>query len=259
MEMDNLLEKINQMFGKNAAVFNILQEQVDIAVQMEYFEKAQELEKNLTNEEIIARREDIFNEEISIEERKGFLIQLAKTGDVLAYCTIEKLACLLDNPLTTWGKLALNDCRIRLESSLLDESQVYISTGLGGKGSKLRYFVVLQSEDSQIVEFQQKLIKNEFEFSLNKHKSEIEEISFEDNLAIMIVLVPMNESLRGMLLEALKECNSLGSNLLHDLIVTNVKTMTFDEVKKVLNRIDENENLELEEEHGDNEDDSWLS
>ncbi len=43
--------------------------------------------------------------------------------------------------------LAFQENKMLLESSLLDENQILISTGLGGKGMKLRYFTVMQTFD----------------------------------------------------------------------------------------------------------------
>ena len=52
---------------------------------------------------------------------------------------------------------------------LLDEHQVFISTGLGGKGKKLRYYVVFLNKktDEMLNATQQKLLKDELIFELN--------------------------------------------------------------------------------------------
>jgi hypothetical protein len=48
--------------------------------------------------------------------------------------------------LKDWAALSLQESRMTLESSLLDENQVIISTGLGGKAKKLRYFAVIAAK-----------------------------------------------------------------------------------------------------------------
>jgi hypothetical protein len=65
-----------------------------------------------------------------------------------------------------------------LQSKFLDENQVFISTGLGGKGSKLRYFVVLVNSFDKYDKLQQKLIKTELDFFLKKHDAELEQVRF---------------------------------------------------------------------------------
>ncbi len=61
------------------------------------------------------------------------------------YRAIESFIEEAEEALGFLGILALNESRMLLESKILDENQVFISTGLGGKDEKLRYFVVLMS------------------------------------------------------------------------------------------------------------------
>ena len=61
------------------------------------------------------------------------------------YRAIESFLEIAEEILHDWAVLALNESRMLLESKFLDESQVFISTGLGGKEEKFRYFVVLMT------------------------------------------------------------------------------------------------------------------
>jgi hypothetical protein len=112
---------------------------------------------------------------------------------------------------------------------------VFISTGLGGKDEKLRYFVVLMTRSRVNLTASQKMvIKNEFEFILNKFDAVLEEADFSDYLATITLLLPMNHSLKSVFKEAIDECNRYGNFLNDDFIVTNVRILSFGEIKAFL-------------------------
>ena len=80
------------------------------------------------------------------------------------------------------------------------------------------------------------VIQNEFEYTLKKFDAELEEVKFSRYLATILLLIPMNSSLKTMFQEAINECNQYGNFLKDDFIVTNVKTLTFEEIEEVLER-----------------------
>ena len=59
---------------------------------------------------------------------------MAAIDDVGAYRSIEKYSKNADDELKHWSLLALQESRMLLQSKLLDQSQIFISTGLGGEG-----------------------------------------------------------------------------------------------------------------------------
>ena len=236
MEREEVFRKILDLYGKMPENFNILQNQIDLSVQVEYFEYSRRVKKKLNPEEIITNKERLFLPGITKREKKFLLAKLASVEDVSAFRTIEKYTQSVDNEeLKDWAALAYLESKMFLESTFLNESQVFISTGLGGKGSKLRYFVVITSKSgSYFSDIQKKIIKSEFEFSLGKNNSELEEISFSDSFATLLVLIPLNIPINDVFETAVKECNEFGNFLTDDFIVTNVKAMTNQEIVKFL-------------------------
>jgi len=102
----------------------------------------------------------------------------------------------------------------------------------------LRYFVVFVSNDN-IVKYssiQQKLIKNELEFALQKNNGILEEITFDDNLAISVLLLPVKSDIQGVFSNIINECNQYGDFIRQDIIITNVKRMGIDEIRRFINR-----------------------
>jgi hypothetical protein len=131
--------------------------------------------------------------------------------------------------------MALLENRILIESKLLDENQALISTGLGAKGNKLRYFIVFFTEDgSHINELQKRIIKNELNYSFTRNGSEIENLCFENGFASFTAVVPMTVPLQQFFSKIIQECNEFGGFLFDDYIITNVKVLSFDEIQELL-------------------------
>jgi hypothetical protein len=180
----------------------------------------------------------LFDPDVPLDEKKNLLVLLASQEKVEAFRTIEKYSKNPDPELRSWGILALQESRMVIQSSLMDEQQVYISTGLGGKGQKLRYFVVLigRENDVEYSPIQQKLLKNELEFAVAKNDGELEEMKFEGNLAVAVMLLPVKSDLQSLFINVINECNQFGDFVRQDIIITNVKRMNIEEIKHFINR-----------------------
>ncbi len=234
-EDENIFNQIKSIIGNNSPTFNILEEQIDIDLQLEYFEYSKNYIDSDENYSIDELKQILFEETAFEEEKKTALVKLAIINDVAAYRTIERFVQTQTDNLKNWALLAFQESRMLIESTLLDEKQVFISTGLGGKGSKLRYFVVLTAvNNTPLNDIQKKIIKSEFDFALKKNDSELEEIVFDDYLATLMVIVPLNKSIRDIFKEAAKECNLFGNFLNNNFIVTNVKALSTQEIKDFL-------------------------
>jgi len=243
MDDENIYERIQDIFGNFPENFSILEEQIDIDLQMEYFEYSRNFKRNLSDNKIIAAKENLLDEKRSLASKKKLLVQLASLEEVEAYRAIEKYLKNPDSELKDWAVLAFQESRMLLQSKLLDEDQVFISTGLGGKGSRLRYFVVLiNSYDKAFDNFQQKLIRAEFEFFLRKHDAELEEINFTGNYCTLLAIVPVKASIRDVFREAVTECNEYGDFISSNFIVTNVKTLSYEEISDFIRKQKESGN-----------------
>ena len=186
MEEDNIYKRIQEAISSLPENFSVLEEQIDVELQMEYFNYSRDIKAGFSNELILQHQVDLFDENVPINEKKNLLVLLATQEKVEAFRTIEKYVKNPDPELREWGILALQESRMVIQSSLMDEQQVYISTGLGGKGQNLRYFVVFIARENvaEYSSIQMKLIKNELEFAIQRNDGNIEEIRFHENLAV---------------------------------------------------------------------------
>ncbi len=233
---DNILQRIREIIGDNAENFSILEHQVDVSIQMEYFEFSRNQVVDLSFDDLIPKLDLFQSPDVDIETKKKMLVQLASFDKPEAYRALEKLAVNPPSDIKDWVSMALHESRMLLESRLMEEQQVFISTGLGGKGLKLRYFVVVfSSSNLEFTQTQKNLISSEFEFFLRRLNCELETIDFNKNYAALIALVPLSVPVRQPFQLAIDECNTLGQFLQKEFIITNVKILTDTDIEDVLN------------------------
>ena len=235
--------KIQEFLDGLKGEINVLDEQIDIDVQIEYFEASREAKKELDPAFILADRDKIFSLELDHEQKKILLLQLASIESVEAYRAIEQFKSKPDDGLKDWAALALQESRMILESHFLEQSQLFISTGMGGRANKLRYFVVfLLKSDFELDDLRKKIIKNELEFFLKKETAELESISFESAYVSIKVLLPLQTRIQECFDEILVSCNQFGDFLSDNYIITNVKELSNEEIIELLNSENTQEN-----------------
>lgn len=204
---------------------------------MEYYEcsRNNQLDKEVNDSEVISKKDLIFDETVSLDQKKTMLVQLAAINDIEAYRAIESYLRKPNRKLYDWAYLALQESRMLIESKFLEENQVLISTGLGGEGNKLRYFIVFISADgTPLTELQQKIVRSELEYAFKSKDAVLEDILFERNYALVLSMVPLNIPVQKLFDKVLHECNEFGHFLFHDYIITNVKILSLDEIEELL-------------------------
>mgnify|MGYP000435686554 CR=1 FL=1 len=107
-----------------------------------------------------------------------------------------------------------------LQSTLLDDPGVFISTGLGGQGLLLRYFCVFfYRVPGDLPSFQQNTLKNEAETAINNAQG---------------CILPLKTELQPLFAGIIDECNQYGNFLHENMIITNVKKLTDEEIMHLL-------------------------
>src|SRR6056297_1046677 len=228
---ENLYDKIKELFGTVPGSFNIMEDTIDVDLQMEYFEFSKKMAGEFEEKWAMERLDSLDDPNVTPHEKRQLLARLATVEDVLAYRAIEKYMEHPDPELREWAILALQESRMHMESDLLEENQVFISTGLGGKGTKLRYFVVLIARNREMInETQQKFIRIEFPEVLNGFNGEVEEFEFSGYLAAVTLLLPIQHPVKQAFNAAIETCNQYGDFLRENFIVTNVRRLSFEEI-----------------------------
>lgn len=222
------IEDIDQLLAMAGSNLSILEEEVDIKVQKEYFEMVNLLSKRTenyqkTSKQYLENINDLYDDTIDPEIKKKMLVVLATLDDVSVYRAIENFS-KQDTPLKKWAIIALQQSRMLLQSTLLDDPGVFISTGLGGQGLLLRYFCVFfYRVPGDLPSFQQNTLKNEAETAINNAQGCIESTEFKGNYAVMLLLLPLKTELQPLFAGIIDECNQYGNFLHENMIITNVK------------------------------------
>lgn len=252
MEEKQFYQNIQKVLDDLPDNFSILEEQIDIEVQMKYFELAKEVRSRNLAGECFENREQLYLPDVSEERKREILLSIATIDDVKAFRAIEKFVGLAEGEIKQWAVLAFQESRMLIQSSLLDEQLVFISTGLGGKGQKLRYYVVFINKNQEVMlnATQQKLLKDEIVFELNQNDGEFESMDFSEGFSTVLVMLPLQSDLKQIFRNIIDECNQYGDFLDDDMIVTNVKVMSRNEIIEMLKQ---NRNQELDEFEEDDE------
>lgn len=229
---ENLYDKLRELIGRTPGQFTIFEDTIDVDLQVEYFEFSRRVANEYDEEWAMEQIEVLEDPDYCCKGKKIILARLATIERVEAYRAIESYNKDADENLKDWARLALQEAKMHLESHLLDENQVFISTGLGGRNNKLRYYVVLIARNREsLTEFQLGIIKKEFGYVMKKYDVEIEEFNSSGYLATFMLLLPINHSVKKVFSEGINECNQFGDFLRENCIVTNVKKLTFKEVR----------------------------
>jgi hypothetical protein len=235
MNEEFLYRKMQEALKNIPENFNILEEQIDVHLQMAYFEFSRKLREEEDVNTLIGYRESLFDPHVSVEIKKKILVALASSAEVEDFRTIERFLKSPDPDLKDWAILAFQESRMLLQSSLLDEQQVFISTGMGGKGRSLRYFVVfLNKEGNGLTEMQKKLLQGELNFVLEKNEGELEEFHVMLDFTTATVILPLKAQIKEIFRGIIDECNQYGDFLDDDMVITNVKVLNTTEIVEIL-------------------------
>lgn len=236
----DVFERFRNSFNKLDGHFHVLEQRVPVELQMEYFKNSEQMRRDnteMTDDEFISYKQSLFDEEATIEQKKHILSALAISNEVKAYRVLEEYVQHPDSEVTNWAYMALMESRISLESELSDEKQIYISTGLGGKGEKLRFYVLLlATENKPFEEYQRQVIEREFAYYLPKEDCEIERLTVEDIYVELMFLIPVRLDIKTILDKVVNECNQYGNFLSGLFTVTNVKELSTEDITEIINK-----------------------
>jgi len=219
--------------------FGVVESPIDLSVQEEYQDLSDSISiDNVNYEEVLTEADRLFVQGTPIEAKKRILILLAHLGTMESSKILERYLKVSEGTLKDWTILSLKECRMFLESVLLKEEGGFISTGLGGKDNKLRYyFIVSKREGRPLTRSERETLEEGFKGINDEYGAEIEEINVGTNYAMIRILVPMDVAVGEVIEEGIRRSNRMGEILFFDYYVTNVKKPTKEEISKYLSDI----------------------
>ncbi|MDR1763427.1 MAG: hypothetical protein LBR64_05685 [Dysgonamonadaceae bacterium] len=225
---------LQQSLGNIGGNLHIVETSVPIDKQMEYFNYSEKLRNNdepRDVQELISILED---PAATMQQLRYALSSLAISGNVEGFRAIEKFN---ETHKDYWTSMALMQARMMLETELTDERQVFISTGLGGKDDKFRFFVLCKSEGlKSFSEFQRGVIENEFPYFIEKRHCVLERLSVSEKFFTILLLANLEVNIKDLIDEAIVECNQYGDFVSDSYMVTNVKVFSDEEIENELKK-----------------------
>ncbi len=240
VDFNQMYENIRKLIDKNKNNILLFEEEINVEIQAQYFNLSKTITENNNSRPIENLKDDLFAEETSLNEKKKILINLAKSDSTQAYRTIEEFVSNCDNEIKKWAKLALHESKMSLQNSILGTRPIVISTGLGGRGFSLRYFIVIIPSNNIIIDdIKFNLVEDELQYALKHKDGELESFILNSNKILITLLLPIVENIKDLMRSVIEECNSLGHFLEDKMIITNVKRLSIEEINELI-RVEKN-------------------
>lgn len=239
-EDSNIFKKFQESFNRMDGHFHILEQRVPVELQMEYFKYSEQMRKEkpvLTDVDYGIFFQRLSDPEVTTDHKKYILSVLATSRQVKVYRMLEDYVQEPGQDVRDWAYMALMESRIALESELSDEKQIYISTGLGGRNEKLRFYVLILSKGLKpFQEYQRNVVEREFAYSLSRENCEMERLKIEELYVELIFLIPVRLDIKLTLDKVISECNQYGDFLADVFTITNVKELSADEITEIIKK-----------------------
>ena len=231
-----IFEELQQSLAGLDGSLYVLDTTIPIDKQMRYFRYTEEIRKRDTEKTLEEHIEMLNSNEATLKEMKDAMAFLAISGDVKAYRALENYSKeTSDEDLNEWITLSLIQAKITLETEFSEEKRIFISTGLGGSGSKLRFFSFFKSTDLKPFSgYQRDLIEKEFSYFIAQSQGKTEEIKIEDNYFTLLFLIEFHTDIKNVLQRAVNECNQCGNFIDENFIITNVKVFDEEDIQREL-------------------------
>jgi hypothetical protein len=222
-----------QLAGK----VKVLEVEVGIRTQMEYMSMLPfVLQSNHLVKEALTQREKAFDHRVSAYKRKFMMVALSRSEDVEVLRMFEQYEKGKKCPpeLREFVSLCVYHCRAALEASLLNESYAMVSSGMGGDGTRLRYFAALSTlSKAEWSATQQHLLHEELLLAAKSHDAVVETVEYAGRFAKIVLLMPLSNYPSAVVSKAASMCNELGEFIDPREVFTNVARMPNEELEKV--------------------------
>jgi hypothetical protein len=232
--INGLFDQITTALSSQKGNLRVLESRVPIEKQMEFFSFTDNVRSKKLKETIDEQIAILNSPDATERDRKTVIASLAISGDVKAYRALQTWNETWNDE---WSSMALIQARMMLESELSDESRIFISTGLGGRDGKLRFTgLFLSTRMKPFSDYQRNLIEEELPYYIDRHGGETEEVTVGKNYFTIVFLNALDNDVRTMIRNAVKECNQYGDFINSEYIITNVRRFSQEEIEREINK-----------------------
>jgi hypothetical protein len=113
-EHESLYEKIREILGGSPGNLKVLEQQIDMDLQLEYYECSRRVREEKDEAWVMDHMQYLEEPGYSMDVKKEILARLASVARVECYRAIESFMETAQEPLRTWAVLSLNESRMLL-------------------------------------------------------------------------------------------------------------------------------------------------
>jgi len=229
--------ELNELF-ENIDINNIdiFEPEVDKDLQIEFIEHL--LHRRRTEDDDIQTHiELLFDEKTGSDKKKDLIVGLVSSDNVQAYRALEKFELQEnDELLKMWVRLGIHKMRNKFDLLFTDKPKKYLLTSaLGGKGTKLRYFCIFTPEHGiKFDALKCDIAEKEIIHFFKKYECDIEQITKDMRFVSFVCLIPINVSVRKLFGEIISSINQLGNFISDKCLINNVKRLSKEEIDQFL-------------------------
>lgn len=231
-------ELMRHLAGQTTPV-RVVEDIIPIGVQERFLKLAKRIHPNkFSDAEALELIGTLTLKDIKTPEIQKIIVILAFRGNIEAYRSLESYLPEAPAEVQDFVRFGLQVSRLMVESELSDQVPSLISTGLGGKGDKIRYILaVFPSHRLTFGETQEKIIRNEWDEACRKAGIETERIRFFLEYSSFSILAPIQTELNGVVRSFIEECNQYGDFIYRGYFLTNVAIPDHRELLKYRDKI----------------------
>jgi len=229
-------EDIREFLNNLPDKFDIVEDGIDIQIQKEYLDYSHSFDNGeLADVQTLKLVSFLFDTNQPLEAKKKVLTLLAHLGTITAYRQIEKYYNLPDNGLKEWTAMALQECKMFLESMLTDQSKGLILSGLGGYQDKMRFFfLILPISEKGFTSAEKNIMDEEFKLVAKAMNSVVESVNLAETFIGLTVLIPMDVAVGTFIETGIKNCNEIRDFVFEHYYVTNMNIPDDAEIDEII-------------------------
>jgi hypothetical protein len=236
--MPNIYENSSNpmdFFQRYPYKIKIINLQVDMKIQMEYFDLLSEVCHG-RNPETLANipKEKAFDHKIPLAYRKRMLVWLSCSEEVDVLRELEQYEKGCPENIKDFVSMCVYQCRANIESALLGEHYAVVASGMGGEGNKIRYFAALTTLSGEAWNAtEQHLLSEELKLASKEQDTVIELLEFSGKYAKILLLTPITLSPVTVIRNAKDASNALGAFIGQQEVITNVSRLSDEELDRM--------------------------
>lgn len=226
-----IFDAVDQIISKDADI------QIPEPIHQEYINYHDKISfKKYDYDQVIKNsKELLFDQKTSDEVKKKLLLLLGHYATKECFDILRKY---LNNPnsnLKDWATLSIKEIQFKIDNEIYEDGRDIIMSPMGGKGEKLRYYVVIGSKHNKSLDKNvKKDLKKDLSIITSKVNSEIESVKFGRTYILIEILIPINISVGKMIEDFLDITSRKKGILKYHYFVVNTHKITKNEIDEYL-------------------------